>query len=99
MTAIASTIVSYAASFALLELKEGLQKTHGFQDGAFGNRVALDDYLGCKFFGLRMLRLLSLFLILFFFNESVFQSRFTVKIGIFKIPLLLSASLFNVRKK
>lgn len=70
LTAVVSAIVSYTASFALLELK-GLQKTHGFEDGAFGNCVALEDCLGWQFFGLRMLRLLSLFLI-FFFNESVF---------------------------
>lgn len=42
---------------------EGLQKAHGFQDGAFGSHAALDDYLGCQFFGLRMLRLVSLSLI------------------------------------
>lgn len=73
MTAVVSTIVSYAASFALLELKEGLQKSHGFQDGAFGNRVALDDYLGCKFFDLRMLGLLSLFLIFFLMTQYFSQ--------------------------
>ena len=47
----------------LSRLKKGLQKAHGFQDDAFGSQVALDDHLRCQFFGLRMLRLLWLFLI------------------------------------
>lgn len=77
MTAVVSTIVFYAASFALLELKEGLQKTYGFEDGAFGSHIALDDYLGCQFFGLRMLRLLSLFLIFFFLMNQCFSQDYS----------------------
>lgn len=38
-----AAIVSYAASFALCVLREGLQKAQGFKDGAFGSRVALDE--------------------------------------------------------
>lgn len=46
-----STIVSYAAGFALWEPKEKLQKAHGFQDGALGSCVALGDRLRCNSLG------------------------------------------------